>query len=159
MSKQFYFKQFSLAYVNSLVIVKSLIGPYQVLPFWVRVDLGEMAIKGFSSFSKAPALMESPHQIAKCHIQDTRWRNLASLQRSSQCILQPQPTGPEMNNERNNDVVCWFQKRLLELTHLLPRSFPLVRAPLKFLVLFGWNLWHLIFKKISSMSSNFYNKC
>ena len=46
---------------------------YQVLPLRVRVDLGEMAIKGYSAFSKAPALLEPHHQIVWCHNQDTRW--------------------------------------------------------------------------------------
>ena len=40
-----------------------MIGPYQVLPLWIRVDLGAMAVKGYSTFSKAPALLEPPHQI------------------------------------------------------------------------------------------------
>ena len=35
-----------------------LIGPYQVLPLQGRVDSGAMAMKGFSAFSKAPALLE-----------------------------------------------------------------------------------------------------
>ena len=40
-----------------------LFNPYQVLPFPVRVDLGVMAIKGYSAFPKAPALLEPHHQI------------------------------------------------------------------------------------------------
>ena len=35
-----------------------------------RVDLGEMAMKGNSAFTKAPALLEVHHQIVLCHIQD-----------------------------------------------------------------------------------------
>ena len=30
-------------------------------------------MKGYSAFSKAPALMEAYLQIVLCHIQDTRW--------------------------------------------------------------------------------------
>ena len=30
-------------------------------------------MKGYSAFPKAPALLEPPHQIVQCHIQDTRW--------------------------------------------------------------------------------------
>ena len=52
-----------------------------------------MAIKGYSAFPKASALLEPHHQIIYCHIQDIRWGFLTSLQRSSRCILQPQPTG------------------------------------------------------------------
>ena len=42
----------------------SSIWPYQVLPLQVRVDLGAMAMKGYSSFPKAPELLEPHHQIA-----------------------------------------------------------------------------------------------
>ena len=36
------------------------IGTYQVLPLQARVDLGAMAIKGYSTFPKVSALLE-PH--------------------------------------------------------------------------------------------------
>ena len=36
---------------------------YQVLPLQVRVDLGAMAMKEYSTFTKAPALLEPRHQI------------------------------------------------------------------------------------------------
>ena len=42
-----------------------------MLPLWTRVDLGVMAMKGYSTFTKAPALLEPHHQIVWCHIQDT----------------------------------------------------------------------------------------
>ena len=42
-------------------------GPYRVLPLGARVDLGAMAMNGYSALPKAPALQE-PQQI-----QDTRW--------------------------------------------------------------------------------------
>ena len=38
-------------------------GPYQVLPLWARVDLGAMAMKGYSAFHKTTALLEPYHQI------------------------------------------------------------------------------------------------
>ena len=63
MSKQLSFKQFSLAQVHSLVLFDPYIEPYQVLPLRARVDFGAMAIKGFSAFPKAPALLEPHHQI------------------------------------------------------------------------------------------------
>ena len=46
-----------------LVLFNSYIGPYQVLPFRVRVDLIEMAMKGCSAFPKTPAWLESHHKI------------------------------------------------------------------------------------------------
>ena len=38
-------------------------GPYQVLPHRARVDLGVMAMKGYSASPKAPTLMETHHLI------------------------------------------------------------------------------------------------
>ena len=62
-------------------------------PLQARVDLGAMAMKGFSTFSKAPALLEPLNQIVWFYNQDTRWWwGLTPLQKSSQCILQPQLT-------------------------------------------------------------------
>ena len=59
-----------------------------------RVSLGIMAIKGYPTLSKTPALLEPHHQIVLCHIQDTHWGSLTPLQRCSWCIWQPQLTGP-----------------------------------------------------------------
>ena len=39
-----------------------LIGSYPVLPLRTRVNLGAMAMKGYSEFTKAPALLEPHHQ-------------------------------------------------------------------------------------------------
>ena len=66
--KQFYFKQFDLAYVHSLVLFDQSIGLCQVLPLRARVQQGAMAVKESSSFPKAPALLEPRHQIVLCHI-------------------------------------------------------------------------------------------
>ena len=41
---------------------------YKVLQLWARVDL---LMKVYSSFPKAPALLEPHYQIISCHIQDT----------------------------------------------------------------------------------------
>ena len=84
-----------------------------------------MAMKGCSTFPKAPALLQPHHQIIEYHIQDTRlggesylsaemqsvystaqanwvtghllgWGGgLIPLQRCTRCILQPLPTGQE----------------------------------------------------------------
>ena len=67
-----------------------------MLLFQARVDLGEMAMKGYYAFPKAPALLELHHQIALCYIQNTHLEGcLTPLQRCNQCILQFQPTGPQ----------------------------------------------------------------
>ena len=66
MSKTFLFQaiQFSQTIHFSismpLVLFNPYIEPYQVLPHWSRVDLGAMAMKGFSAFPKAPVILE-PH--------------------------------------------------------------------------------------------------
>ena len=46
-----------------LVLFNPSIGPYQVLPLRDRVDLGAIAMKGYSAFPKAPAFLEPHHQI------------------------------------------------------------------------------------------------
>ena len=91
-----------------------------MLPFRARVDLGAMAMKSYSAFLKAPALLELHHQ----NIHDTFfrgvlplgreavsvfyspswqgkncWGNLTSLQRCSLYILQPQLTGQKLLGE------------------------------------------------------------
>ena len=71
-----------------------LIEPYQVLSVWVRQDLAVMVRKGYSTLPKSPALLKPHTQMVLCHIQDTHWRHLALLQRSSLYTLQPQVTGP-----------------------------------------------------------------
>ena len=40
-----------------------MIEPYQMLPLQDRVDLGAMAMKEYSAFPKAPALLELHHLI------------------------------------------------------------------------------------------------
>ena len=63
--------------------------PYQVQPIRARVKLRAMAINVYTTFPKPPALQEPHHQIVLYHIQDTHWRSLTSVQRSSRFILQP----------------------------------------------------------------------
>ena len=46
-----------------LALFNPEIGPYQVLPFWARVGLGAMAMKGYSALPRAPALLETHHWI------------------------------------------------------------------------------------------------
>ena len=63
MSKHFYFKQFILALAHRLVLFDPWIEPYQVLPPQTRVDPVAMAMKGYSAFPKALALLEPDHHI------------------------------------------------------------------------------------------------
>ena len=61
-----------------------------LLPLRPRVDLGVMAMNGYTAFQKAPELQELHHQIVLCHIQDTHGRSLTCLKKCSRCILQSQ---------------------------------------------------------------------
>ena len=56
-----------------------------MLQLWIRVDWGAMAMKGYSTFSKAPdCLVSYPgHFLGE---------GLTSLQTYNRCTLQPQPT-------------------------------------------------------------------
>ena len=70
MTKQFYFKQFKFVYVICFsgfrcqtVLFNPLIGRCQVLPLRARVDMGAMAMKEYSAFSKALVLLEPHYQI------------------------------------------------------------------------------------------------
>ena len=71
-----------------------------------------MAMKGYSAFPKALALLEPHH-----HIQDTRWGVLTPLQRSSRCILQPQPTGQLMRREADNNLNIYIHLFIYTHTH------------------------------------------
>ena len=46
--------------------ISTQIEPNPVQPFRNRVDLGAMAIKGYSEFPKSPASLESHHEIVLC---------------------------------------------------------------------------------------------
>ena len=63
MSKQSYFKQFSLASVHSLVLFNPYIGLYQVIPLRATVDPGAVTMKGYPALPKAPLLLKPHYQI------------------------------------------------------------------------------------------------
>ena len=58
-----------------------------MLPLRARVDDGAVAIKWYSAFPKAPALLEPQHKAVQFHKQNTSWDGLTPVQRSSRCIL------------------------------------------------------------------------
>ena len=91
--KQFHFKQFSLAKVQFSSIWpmdRTLSGATTPSQSGPGSDSNEEVLR----IPKAPALKEFYNQIVSCLIQDTIWwGGLTSQQRSSRCILQPQPTG------------------------------------------------------------------
>ena len=49
--------------MHSLVLFDPQTGLHQVLPLRHKVDLGALAMKGYSKFPKAPVLLEPYHQI------------------------------------------------------------------------------------------------
>ena len=53
----------------------------------VRANLKAMAMKEYSAFPKAPALLEPYHQIVSCHIQDTHWWGLLPLYRCAVSVF------------------------------------------------------------------------
>ena len=55
--------QFSICYLFAHNLNVKQMGPNLVLPLQVRVDLGEMVMKGYSAFPKTPVLLEPHHQI------------------------------------------------------------------------------------------------
>ena len=71
------------AYVDVYVFCVCIVGHGYTT---ARIDMGAMAMKVYYVFPKSPALQKPHHK-------DTRW--LESLQRHSQCILLPQPIGPD----------------------------------------------------------------
>ena len=63
MIKQLYFYQFNLIchlieHILNISVFDPEIGYSQVLPLWARVDQGRKAMKGYSAFPKAPALLD-----------------------------------------------------------------------------------------------------
>ena len=86
-TSQFSINHLLVCSLNVQVLCDPLIRPYQVQPLWARVDQGVMAMKGYSPFSKVPALLEPHNQIVSYPIQDTCDGTLTPLQRCSLCIL------------------------------------------------------------------------
>ena len=100
-----------------------------MLLFQPSVGLRVMAMKGYSTFPKAPILLEPHHEIAQYHLQDTHWRGLTLLQRTTQCILQPQLTGKQVGREfteeknftqgkrKNEQEICYRHTHTHTHTH------------------------------------------
>ena len=99
-----------------------------MLPLWVRADRGVKAMKEYTAFPKVPALLEPHHQIVWCHIQDTDWKSLTTLQRCSWCILQLHLIGPgkvRMEPAKRKDFVV-FSLTCYSSNHLTRYIFNLI---------------------------------
>ena len=75
------------------VLYNPLIGPYQELSLWARVDRGAMAMKEYSALPKAPVLLATRGFRVISRTPMMVWGCLTTLQRCSQCILQLQSNG------------------------------------------------------------------
>ena len=73
---------------RTFVLFDPQMGPKQILPCRLRVDLRVMGKKGYSIFPKALDL--EPHHQIECRV-----ISRVGLQRWSRCILKPQPSGLE----------------------------------------------------------------
>ena len=88
-----------------LALFNPYIGPYQVLPFRGRVDLGEIAMKGYSAFPQSSSITgTSPSDCLGSYPGYSLWGGLTPLQRCSWCILQLQPSG------QDNEGVLWISQ-------------------------------------------------
>ena len=123
-----------------------------MLPLWVWVNWGAIAMKGYSAFPKAPALLKPHHQIVECYIQDSRWGSLTPLQRCSQRILQPQSAGQKIS-WRKQMWQIWSESGIV-IRFLLP-EFSLVQVPELFLWLLGCFTFALQNLRQSALSSHF----
>ena len=102
-----------------------------------------MAMKGCSAFPKASASLEPHHQMTPTQRVSWIWhslgRGLTPLQRSSWCILQPQPTGQTNvcntgiekkanKKEKERKVHCRVVFRRVGRNHIIPRRLGRNRA-------------------------------
>ena len=61
--------------ISNSSIWPGVVLPNQVLPLWARVDLGAMAMKGYSAFPIASALLPRPLDWAVWHLCKMGYRN------------------------------------------------------------------------------------
>ena len=88
--------QFSMSLVCTqfkcqTVLFDPKIRPYQVLPLWVRLDLGAMAMKGYSTFPKAPTLLEPHHQIVLDMTLNNHWGGVLTPSAEMQLVYSIAP--------------------------------------------------------------------
>ena len=94
-------------------------GLYQVLPLQDRVNLGVMAMRGYTAFPKAPALLESYSQIVSWHIQDTRWWGSYPLGKGAAGVFySPNRLGNSSSiSSSNNERIEIRKRRKLDEVH------------------------------------------
>ena len=118
MIKQFYFNQFILAWDICLhsvlfdllhsVLFDLLMGPYQVLPLRARVDLVAMAMKEYSAFIKASALLEPQHHCLMPY-QDTHCGEGSFSSAEMQPVYSTAPSVPLVSDDIMMDTNIRFR--------------------------------------------------
>ena len=120
-----------------------------MLPLRARVDLGAMAMKGYSAFPKAPALLEPHHQIVYCHIQDTRWGVVLPLCREE--------VGVFYSPSRLGKTLLWnLKKKITDEHEVILGSFKMFFSFMLLNFQFYFLLFPFIFSSVSLFSFFFF---
>ena len=122
-----------------LVLFNPLIWPYQVLPLRTRVELEAMAMKGYSAFPKAPALLKPHHHIWTLVIGGGSYPSA-----EVQSVYSTAPADWATNNLcykpiPNNTEFLFMEKQNLRKEIFFSKIFPLFIGWPTYIVLFIWN--------------------
>ena len=87
-------------------------------PYQVRLDLGAMAINGYSAFPNAPALLKPHHQIVWCHFRDTCWGVLPLCRDTVDIFYSPSQLSCQTRSEAMQKVSAHQLERYYKLQWL-----------------------------------------
>ena len=71
LSIQFNMSYFCIVFNCQINLFKPLVGLFQVLPLWVRVNQGTMAMKRYCTLPKDPRLLNHHYHMARRYVQDS----------------------------------------------------------------------------------------
>ena len=71
-----------------ILLFDSMIWPYQMLPIRTNVDLGAMAVDGYSAFPKLQHYWSLIIRLFSVKYQDAHWGSFTALPRWNRCIVQ-----------------------------------------------------------------------
>ena len=127
-------------------------------PLQTRVNLGAMAMKGYTAFSKTPALLEPHNQIVLCHIQDTNCCRgcFTPLQRFTYLGSSVASTEKDIDTRLtkawtaiNRLSIIWKS----DLTDKMKRSF--FQAAVTSILLYGCTTWTLTKRLEKKLDGNY----
>ena len=101
--------------MHSLILFNPQIGPFSSATTLGQSEPGSNVNKGVLRIPQSSSITGTSSSDCLVSYQDTLCWGLTPLQRSSQCILQPQPTGQKYGNILNKpELIClhkvkWFQ--------------------------------------------------